>query len=223
MKLQAVTTRIGFLPVLVLAMLMFAISPPLSESGAGLVALNVLAFGVLFGAIHAAGVTGRWLGISASVAVVGCSMLALDALTGNGIFSGTRAVILMGLWIAAPIAVLARILPARRVTLDTVFGAVAAYFLIGLFCGFLYNIIEEVDPGSFSFPGSPQDDHTGELLYFSLISQTTVGFGDVTPVNAIPRTLVALQAVTGQIYLVVLVARLVAMQIAHSDEPAARH
>jgi hypothetical protein len=122
----------------------------------------------------------------------------------------------------APIAVLARVLQDRRVTANTVYGALTAYFLIGLFWGFMYDAIEEIEAGSFAFPGEPHESHTSELLYFSLVTQTTLGFGDITPVRSIPRALAAIQAVLGQMYLVALVARLVAMQLVHSSEVGER-
>ena len=121
---------------------------------------------------------------------------------------------------SVPVAVLARLLRHRRVTLNTVYGALTAYFLIGLAWGFMYDTIQEIDAGSFAFPGPPQESYTDELLYFSLVTQTTLGFGDVTPVQAIPRTMAAVQAVAGQFYLVVLVARLVALQLTQPREGA---
>jgi hypothetical protein len=81
----------------------------------------------------------------------------------------------------------------------------------------LYQLIERAAPGSFA--GLP--DYTDanprpmvdSLLYFSLISLTTIGFGDVVPVSEIARPLSALEGAFGQLYLTVIVARLVALHI----------
>ncbi len=210
--------ELGFLPVLVASVLMFLVSPVLADSHAGLVALNLLAFGVLLGALHAAGVRGRPLMLAVGLAAFAWLIVTVQVTTGVAVFLAPRALIFNGFWIVAPIAVLARVLRDRRVTMNTVYGAVTAYFLLALFWGFLYDTIEEIEAGSFAFSGEPQEGHTDELLYFSLVTQTTLGFGDITPIKAIPRTLAAVQAVIGQVFLVVLVARLVALQVIHARD-----
>jgi hypothetical protein len=211
--------ELGFLPVLVASILMFVVSPVLADSDAGLVALNLLAFGVLLGALHAAGVRGRPFMLAVGLAAFAWLIVTVQVTTGVAVFLAPRAVIANGFWIVAPIAVLARVLQDRRVTMNTIYGAVTAYFLLALFWGlFLYDTIEDIEAGSFAFSGDPQESHTNDLLYFSLVTQTTLGFGDITPVKSIPRTLAAIQAVMGQVFLVVLVARLVALQVTHSGQ-----
>ncbi len=210
--------ELGFLPVLVASVLMFLVSPVLADSDAGLVALILLAFGVLLGALHAAGVRGRPVMLAVGLAAFAWLIVTVQVTTGVAVFLAPRAVIFNGFWIVAPISVLARVLRDRRVTMNTVYGAVTAYFLLALFWGFLYDTIEEIEAGSFAFSGEPQEGHTDEFLYFSLVTQTTLGFGDITPIKAIPRTLAAIQAVIGQVYLVVLVARLVALQVTHARD-----
>ncbi len=208
----------GFLPVLVAAVLMFVVSPVLADSDAGLVALNLLAFGVLLAALHASGVRGRPFVLAVGLAAFAWLIVTVQVTTGVAVFLAPRAVIFNGFWIVAPIAVLARVVRDRRVTMNTIYGALTAYFLLALFWGFLYDTIEEIEAGSYAFPGEPQESHTDELLYFSLVAQTTLGFGDITPIKAIPRTLAATQAVIGQVYLVVMVARLVALQVTHARD-----
>jgi hypothetical protein len=209
---------IGFLPVLVASVLMFLVSPVLADSDAGLVALNLLAFSVLLAALHASGVRGRPFLLAVGLAAFAWLIVTVQVTTGVAVFLAPRAVVFNGFWIVAPIAVLARVVRDRRVTMNTIYGAVTAYFLISLFWGFLYDTIEEIEAGSFAFSGEPQESHTDELLYFSLVTQTTLGFGDITPIKAIPRTLAAIQAVMGQVFLVVLVARMVALQVTHARD-----
>lgn len=216
--LRAREAEFGFLPVLVAAIGMFVVSPVLSDSDSGSAVLNVLAFGVLISGFRATDVQGWPLRFLVSLGVFGFVMLVLQVLTDGAVFSSIRALSLMGLWVTTIAIVLVRVLGERRVTLNTVFGAVAAYFLIAMLCGFAYSAIEDIDAGSFAFPGPPQEDHTDELLYYSIVTQTTLGFGDITPIKAVPRTLAAVQAVIGQVYLVVLVARLVALQLVQARE-----
>ena len=170
---------------------MFLVSPVLADSGAGLVALGLLATATLLAALFASGVRGRLFILAAGLSGIAWMLLVLQVTTEVGVLLAPRALISIGFWIVVPVAVLARLLRHRRVTLNTVYGALTAYFLIGLAWGFMYDTIQEIDAGSFAFPGPPQESYTDELLYFSLVTQTTLGFGDVTPVQAIPRTMAA--------------------------------
>ena len=215
---RALKLEFGFLPVLAMAILMFLVAPVLADSDSGLITLGLLAFATLLAALFAAGVRGRLFILAAGLSGFAWMMLVLQLMADVEVLLTPRALISTGFWIVASVAVLARVLRDRRVTLNTVYGALTAYFLIGLAWGFMYDTIEEIDAGAFAFPGPPQESYTDDLLYFSLVTQTTLGFGDVTPVQAIPRTMAAVQAVIGQFYLVVLVARLVALQVTYGRE-----
>jgi hypothetical protein len=119
--------------------------------------------------------------------------------------------------------ILAFVLKSERITADTIFASVSAYLLIGVLWSFFYIMVEYLHPGSFSIPefdslegaSSPRDryDH---LSYFSFVTLTTLGYGDITPLGHGTRSLAALEAVTGQMYVAVLIARLVALHIVHS-------
>lgn len=100
-------------------------------------------------------------------------------------------------------------------------GAASIYLLIGVLAGFLYSLIDLILPGSFAIipPGSVAGrptDHAdaGWMIYFSFTTLTTVGFGDVLPANEVTRSLAVLEAVVGQILLVVMMARLVGLHVA---------
>lgn len=89
-------------------------------------------------------------------------------------------------------------------------GAIALYLLIALLFATAYEMLEAASPGAFAGAlGHPEP-----FRYFSLIVQTSTGFGDITPVAPLARTLVTLQAVTGQIFIAVLLARLVSLELA---------
>ena len=104
----------------------------------------------------------------------------------------------------------------RRVTNDMVAGSLCAYLLIGVCWAVIYSIVNEVSPHSFNLPENESIGFTGKntvnSLYFSLVTLTTLGFGDITPASNVARILTSAEALVGQIYLVVLVARLVGMQ-----------
>jgi len=109
-----------------------------------------------------------------------------------------------------------RVLHHRRITHETVLGALCAYVLIGLLFAFLYLAVHELrDEPFFAQPG----EHVqSEFLYFSFVALTTLGFGDLSPSVGLPQALTVLEALAGQIFLVTLVARLVTLWVRQSED-----
>ena len=102
------------------------------------------------------------------------------------------------------------------VTGHRVRGAIAAYLLLALCFSLAYDLIEYVHPGSFTLPlGGAQGIQTRSalFLYFSVVTLTTVGFGDITAVHPVARSLVMVEALVGTLYPAILLARLVTLQI----------
>lgn len=102
------------------------------------------------------------------------------------------------------------------VTGHRVRGAVAAYLLIAIFFAYSYTFIAAVVPGSFQVPSwvSEAGAERGEaFFYFSMVALTTVGFGDITAVHPVARSLVMMEALIGQLYPAILIARLVTLEI----------
>ncbi len=99
------------------------------------------------------------------------------------------------------------------ITFHRIQGAVAAYLLLGVIWATAYSLVELLRPGSFSGPVSAADG-SRSWLYFSFVTLTTVGFGDVLPVHPVARSLAILEAVTGPLYLTILLARLVSLAVA---------
>ena len=113
----------------------------------------------------------------------------------------------------AVIIILQTIVRSTEITREIIFAAVVAYLLIALMWAFLYMILELVIPGSFSIPQSSIRQETMRFEYFSFITITTLGYGDITPLSDKASALALLEALIGQIYLVVLVAWLVGMHV----------
>ncbi len=132
---------------------------------------------------------------------------------GSNTQEGDRAaaLLLIGLSLFVLGLVLARVVTTERVGADAICGAIAVYLLIGVVWAVCYSVIEALAPGSFGFTDPSFDKAWNELLYFSLVTLTTLGYGDITPVGAVARIWSALEAVTGTLYLAVLIARLVSL------------
>ncbi len=118
----------------------------------------------------------------------------------------------------AAINILRIVLKSEKVTRETIFAAIVAYLLIALMWAFLYMILERVSPGSFSFPDWGGRGETMQFEYLSFVTITTLGYGDITPVTDKASALVIIEAVVGQIYLVVLVAWLVGMHVSRRSK-----
>ena len=118
----------------------------------------------------------------------------------------------VGLLVTATLPVtISRVLRHRRVTHETVLGALCAYVLIGLLFAFLYLAVNELT--SEPFFAQPGEHRQGEYLYFSFVALTTLGFGDLSPSVGLPQALTVLEALLGQVFLVTLVARLVTLWV----------
>lgn len=115
---------------------------------------------------------------------------------------------------------LVRVFGPGRMNLHRIQGAVAVYLLFALMWGFGYELVALADPAAFSFPsaGMAHEHLVARCLYFSAITLTTVGYGDITPVNPIARALAVLEAFTGQLFPAITLARLVAMEIYHKQQ-----
>jgi len=113
--------------------------------------------------------------------------------------------------------ILASIFKEKEVTADLIIGAICAYFLVGLFWSSIYTIMEMVQPGSFLIPEGV--GNIGSLFnYYSFVTLTTLGYGDVTPLSEAARSLSVLEAAMGQLYIAVLIARLVGIHIAQTSK-----
>ncbi|MCB2191468.1 MAG: potassium channel family protein [Deltaproteobacteria bacterium] len=114
---------------------------------------------------------------------------------------------------------------ARQVRLDTIFSGVAAFFLLAITWTELYKVLSYFNPGSFhpSFQHSAAAPQTVHLraLYYSLSTITTVGFGDILPRGALAQLFSGLEASAGQLFLAVLIARLVSRHLSSGMTPIA--
>ncbi len=122
--------------------------------------------------------------------------------------------------------ILQMVLSPRSVTPEVILAALCVYLLLGLVWGICYHLLEYVDPGSFSIPEAMLDGAADRqraigsaLSYFSYVTITSLGYGDITPSASLARSLATVEAIIGQIYLVTLIARLVSMETAQMERP----
>jgi hypothetical protein len=126
------------------------------------------------------------------------------------------AVLMLGFTVAV---ILQTIHSAEEVTQDSVYGAFCGYLLVGVVFGHLYCILEALAPGSFhTIPEAAaqlrDDRHCLSLLtYFSLVTLTSVGYGDIIPGSSASRALAVAEAIMGQFYIAVLISELIGKRV----------
>lgn len=119
-------------------------------------------------------------------------------------------------------ALLREVMAPGEVGRNRIMGAIALYLVLALAFASAYELIDSAFPDAFA--GDKHIPHS--FRYFSVVVQTTIGFGDIVPVMPLARSVVMLQAVTGQIFIAVLLARLVALQVdsrGRREEESHRH
>jgi hypothetical protein len=111
------------------------------------------------------------------------------------------------------------------VTVDRILGAVCAYLLIGIGFAVTYSTLDLLNPASFRLPedlamgmAAGTEDSFSVFVYYSFVTLSTLGYGDITPVTDAARTVSSLEAIAGQIYLAVIVAALVGIHISSRRE-----
>ncbi len=180
---------------------------------------GVLGIVVFAAALHAVYGEGRW--------TVLAFVLGIPAIAGNLLASSgyTRVFFVPGLICGALFLIfvtsliLKSVIAAARVTLETLYGSIAGYMMIGLTWGGVYFLLESVNPSAFHAvlkPGAVLP--WADFMFFSFVTLTTVGYGDMVPVSALAKSLVMLESVMGVMYPAIMIARLVAIYSAGARE-----
>jgi hypothetical protein len=114
------------------------------------------------------------------------------------------------LYLIAPFCIVRHLILRTQIDTETLLGAIAAYLLIGMFFALAYLAAGEF--GSGPFFGSAGDGSLSQNLFFSFVTMTTVGYGNLVPAANPGQTFAVLEAVTGQLFLVVAVGKIISLQ-----------
>ena len=209
--------RLGsYAALLVAALAYLVLAATVQEEGARIPWITGVLFPViLFATIGSAAETRRQLIGLVVLALAGLALDVLEANTTSRAVEVSAHAVHVAFLLLTIVVILRHVFRDAAVGPDMVLGAVCAYLLLGLAFNQVYSLVETVQPGSFAGAIGVQRDGG----YFSLVTLSTLGYGDVVPVRALARSIAALEAVFGQFYIAVIVARLVALQMAYSLLP----
>jgi hypothetical protein len=176
----------GFIAVPI-ALAIIAVSPGWGARSLAVAAIALAVGGVVF-RVHFASAGSDWLGHGAAIA----GLLAISWVVSRAVFA------------------------EGRITHHRIEGAIVLYLNIAMIFTAAYRLIGELDPAAFQHLSQHESEAAsiGDMLYFSITTMTSTGFGDILPVNPVARSLANFQSILGQLYLTILLGRLVTL---HAD------
>jgi hypothetical protein len=207
--------------LLISILVLFTVSPFVSTFRHGVLFLNVFGAAILVAGSYALSEQKqlfRTAVVLSAISTIGaCLPLAFPQRW--AVLVSHSSVILLAAFFC--VSILAYVLHSGRVTSDKIFAALCVYLLLGFVWTYAYALLDDMQPGSFAdSTETGRTDEVGRIMqlrYFSFATLTTLGYGDVLPRSSTARTMATLEAVMGQIYLAVLVARLVGLHIVHAN------
>ena len=164
-------------------------------------------FMLIFGGALYAGRTGRRAARAAIALLLATAVLQILNVLGVAALEGPLTALALTIVLGALVATFAELVGNREPTADSLVGAIFGYFVIATACALLFRQMEGAHPGSFRLPEG--GDLDTQMLYFSIITVTTAGYGDITPATSVAQIGAALEAALGTLYLAILIGRIV--------------
>lgn len=194
--------------------LLVVLFPYLNKPGLPVLLFRLLGAAALVTAVYAVGERRRQWVAALSLAVPAGVLNLIFILRPVPQF-GVPGLIFTILFLAYTAVILLRlVLRAQTVTMDTIYGALSVYLLMAFVWGTAYMLLETLQPGALSLDSARhpnQQVNWADCMFYSFVTLTTTGYGDMVPVTAHSRSLSILEAISGTMYLAVLIARLVGM------------
>jgi Ion channel len=193
--------------VLLLVMVTYIVSVSITETWAGSIVLTVQLATVWFTLR-----TSKARPVVRRVADIVLFLAAAAAIVSffvhtTGTERGGVFVVCCLLYLIAPFSIVRHLMLRRDIDTETLLGAVTAYLLIGMFFAFAYKAAGDL--GSVPFYGAAGHGSLSQDLFFSFVTMTTVGYGDLVPAANPGQTLAVLEALIGQLFLVVAVGKVI--------------
>ncbi len=201
----------GFLWLLVSLVTLILLTPAIEVFGFRRWPVQVLLAIVSLATIYTLGRDRRQVVLAGGIAAVALLLNALSLAADLAVARVASDCAYMALLFFIVVLALAPILRAKETDLDLLCGAIAVYLMLGVAWALSYRIIATLGADAFTFSAAGGDTSWLNFLYFSFTTLTTLGYGDMTGLNPVARIWSTLEAVTGSLYIAVLVARLVSL------------
>jgi voltage-gated potassium channel len=174
---------------------------------------HVLAAGSLLLAVKPAHASRTWLALGWVALALGVAAALVQSLTELRALRVAAAILFVVILFASLPLILRRLVSHRTVTAETIVGALCAYLLIGMDFAVLHLLFSVAEGQAIIAPIVTVDAHVtrGDFYYHSFMTITTVGYGDFIPTTGSAKTLALLESILGQLFLITVVARLVAV------------
>ena len=206
---------------LLVALLVFLVGIPLIDDfvAGSSPAIKALIFAAIFvigvGSLRGAG---RAFPIGMIFVVAGVILSVLASQVESVAFQFGALLTLIGFLVTAIMHTMKQVAVGADMSMNRIVGAICVYLLLGVIWALTYSVLELAIPGSFAgFEAWSNRGWDSEWLYFSFVTMTTLGYGDLLPISATARVMAYLQAVFGQFYIAILVAGLVSAYIASRE------
>jgi hypothetical protein len=206
--------RFSAVHLLIVLALLFTVAPFVEEIKGGELIVSSLLSLVLLGAVLAVADRKYVFVIALALAIPALAGRWINHFQPNLVHPAVFLVCALVLMVFIVARLLRFILRARSVNTEVLCAGIAAYLMLGLLWTIAYWLVDQLTPGgafSFSTTTGPRSINGFNGFYFSFITLSTVGYGDITPVSRIARWLAAMEAMTGSLYVAVLIARLVSL------------
>ena len=157
---------------------------------------------------------GRFFSVGIAFVVAGVALNVIAINLHSSFLQFGSILSLIGFLLVAITFTMKRIATSNEISANRIIGAICVYLLLGVIWALTYTVVDLASPESFAgFSPMQEQGWDSEWLYFSFVTMTTLGYGDILPVSATARGLAYMQAIVGQFYIAVLVAGLVSAYV----------
>jgi len=143
--------------------------------------------------------------------IISLTVSAANAVYPNIVFRLTDTIVIMTFCGMSFFFILSEITSDLKVDSNRIIGAICLYLLLGIVFGLIYTIIELFLPGSFSNLPLKQEQVSSDLFYYSFVTITTLGYGDIAPLRPLSRTVAYFEAIVGVFYMSILIGSMISL------------
>ena len=204
--------------LLFVLLLVFLAFPFLEDIKSEISLISLVCFLVVMFSLRALKMETRFFAFFIAFGVIAMFFDVLFWYQGNFVLKKAGLMVSLVLYViflvSAMVFMIKRIFSSATVTGDTIRMGISLYLLMGFLWTLFYYLILELDPNAFYYM-EPRNDMY--LMYYSFTTLTTVGYGDIFPINRFAMSLSNLEAIAGQMYMGIFVARLIGLQVVRKD------